>query len=516
MKLSGILIVLLIMSLFFKVPQVLANTNAKNVAKEMIELETGYENILYSYNFSLNTPPGITDTRWALVNGNESRGYPEGMKLEKSGFFHGRPILEKRDNIYIYRAQVKELKRKKKAGLSVADEKKLSELVDKLNKKEKDYFFTLKLSGNVRDSKDKPVEFSKIYDVYFRVRKSPPWNTSENSLIMVGLEQSGASSADPTQRLFVSLRLASPFPINFDSKYHSRRRLGKRFQVWGEVKLTTLPQQISASLVKAPETFNNTVKNLKINEIARAIEFLAGFDLRLLDLKSRNDNFWYTLNLIGAYGATTPTTPRDSAQVFKLPENPDSLEDLNRLKNKFNLGDLEGKKYISFVKPERSKFYRQYYLGFRIKSYRKPKPITRQINGNIVRSEVETQFPSIFEVSMGRNDFIVDRELMLESFDGKVIDPEDKRKWKVLRMSGLIPIKIKSIKFYIFGTAMIHFIRNKNDTPLITEPIILEPALDRTVYPNTETVQATITNEYRDYYRIGVGVDLMGVLKKIF
>jgi hypothetical protein len=117
---------------------------------------------------------------------------------------------------------------------------------------------------------------------------------------------------------------------------------------------------------------------------------------------------------------------------------------------------------------------------------------------------------------LGRNDFIVDKELILEEYERakqSQVPFEKERRWLVLRIGGILPIEIKSINIYFFGTAILHFKRDK--TPLLNDPIILEPALE-TTFPDNEVEKITLKAEYRDYYRIGVGIDLMSIIEKIF
>lgn len=478
-----------------------------------IELKPGYEGVWYTYDFSTKSPPGIKNARWNVIKNNDM---PIGIKLTESGLFYGIPLFQTKKNLLENKIRLRELKHKKRNStkLTSNEQQDLEKAKEILNQKFKNYYFTLVFTGKINKE-----NYSQKYDVTFKVKKSLAWNASENLSILAGYEQSGASSADPTQRLFLKLYFSSPFPFPIEKKNHPKLQLGRRMQCWGEVKLTTLPQQIGSSIVEAPETFSSTANNLKINEIARAIDFKVGFDFRLFDVKSSNGNNWYTLNLIGAYGATTPTTPRDSVQIFELPNADTSSQDLKRLKEKYQLGDLLGKEYISFVKPERSKFFRQWYFGFRIKTYSKPKSISEINNGTIIRNRVETQFPDKFEITFGRNDFIVDRELMLEALDAKRIKKDEVsiKNWLVVRLSGQKLIRIKSVKFYIFGEAIIKLHRNPGELPLLTEPIILTPATQENgIIPRDKIEQTTIINEYRDYYRIGVGVELMGILEKIF
>ena len=167
------------------------------------------------------------------------------------------------------------------------------------------------------------------------------------------------------------------------------------------------------------------------------------------------------------------------------------------------IDDLDGKEYVAFVTPDRKKFYRQCFLGFRIKSYPKPEPIERMKNGNKIIEGFRTEHPTVFEISLGRNEFIVHNN-----------SDKDKKKRTVLRIGIFFPVKIfKESTFYIFGTAMLHFNKKSGQE----DTIVLVPVPSETPDPDpTKVAQIPSLSYCRDYYRIGVGVEFLGLIKKIF
>jgi hypothetical protein len=277
--------------------------------------------------------------------------------------------------------------------------------------------------------------------------------------------------------------------------------LGRPFNIWGNIKITTLPQQISTSFVKIPEEFFDVVKGLKINEIASGVEYLVGFDWRLWKLRLKGGKKTYSLNIIGAYGITTPNNPVDSFQLFKLPAVGDKTRE--ELAVKYGV-DFTDKNFVAFLNPDRKKFFRQWFLGIRIKGYSKPEPVEKLENGSKIIESFVDEFPGIFEVSLGRNDFIVD-------------NPNDfntgKRNLLVLRMGGSYSFRIfKKFNVYFFGIAMLHFDKRAGQD----KPIILEPAPLGTPFPAPDVTQITFVDDSRDYYRIGVGVELFEIIRGFF
>jgi len=424
-------------------------------AQEVIELPQGYVSVAYFYQ--LKKPECFSSPKWRIIKGKP----PKGIKVSPSGLLYGTP---KKDS-------------EKEFHIKVSDCK-----------------------GNIK----------KII-ASLKINKYPYWNEGEKFRASIGFEQSGASSASSQQKVFLELYFSGPIPIEGKklkkgktfkrckkfNRWHPQ--LGRPLTVWGNIKMTSLPQQINEPLVKAPVAFTEMIKSLNINEIARGIEFLLGVDMRLFRMHGRWGKKIYSLNFVAAYGGATPTNPKDSIQKYVLPK--DDFETISKLEDKYDV-DLTGKEYIAFVSPDRRKFYHQYFLGLRIKGYSKPEPIVRMENGNRIIEDFWTQFPSIFEVSLGRNEFIVSND------SGK-----DKKNLLVLRVGGFYPLKIsKIVTLYLFGTAMLHF----NKQPKALAPIILEPATQDTLFPHANFGQVVFSRDDREYYRIGVGIELSEILNMIF
>jgi hypothetical protein len=216
----------------------------------------------------------------------------------------------------------------------------------------------------------------------------------------------------------------------------------------------------------------------------------------------------YSLNIIGAYGITTPNNPVDSFQIFKLPEETEGQEEKTRkeLCAKYTLeeGYFDNKDFVAFLNPDRKRFFRQWFFGIRIKGYSKPEPVEKLENGSKIIDYFDHEFPGFFEVSLGRNDFIAHSHN--DSNSGK-------RNLLVLRMGGSYSFRIfKKFNVYLFGTAMLHFDKRAGQD----KPIILEPAPLGTQFPAANVAQITFVDDSRDYYRIGVGVELFEVIQRFF
>lgn len=435
----------------------------KHHLKEFIELPPAYENGKYRYQ--LKAPKDYSDAKWKVIDEGVLKEI--GMNFTNSGVLFGCPRLNGNGDIV--------------------------------------FSLEILVTGKIKDKKCKVHTRTSLFYVKFRVKREPLWTKGENFLISGGIEQSGASSANTKQKVFFELYLSNPLPLPkiFNG---SHPQLGRRLRLWGDIKLTSLPQQINDPLVKAPEVFAKTTSNLNINEVARGIEFLAGLDYRLFSIRFGTNSI-YSLNLTLAYGATTPINPIDSIRIFEVPQDDATVRE--RLLDEYrdcNL-DLTGKDYIAFVTPDRKNFYRQRYIGFRVKGYLRPTVKTEEVKGNIIPKTVENYFPAVFEVAVGKNDFII-------PIDSDLHNNCNKKMFSVLRIGGFYPLRIsKTLTLYLFGTALLSLHKCDNQ---LTCPIILKPAPEDTQYPGENIATATIFDMNRDYYRIGVGTDLRGIIKKIF
>jgi hypothetical protein len=298
----------------------------------------------------------------------------------------------------------------------------------------------------------------------------------EYSRAIVGFEQAGASSAKSTQKYFFDLTLSAPL---FGGSIHPY--FGRRSRVWGTVRVTTVPQQITSPVGQFATSFAQQVSSVKVNEVAQAIEFLAGAEIRLtnkmftfgsFDGKTANK---FTLALIAGAGAITPINPRDTLEIFRAFPGAPGLPPLPA-----------GTDFIAFVSPDRDRFFRQFYVGFRMQGY----------YFDYKNPDIPLQrFPASLDVTFGQNEAVTGGRL----------------RGGVIRLEGFYPLPYEDLKFInLFGTAIIKPTRTQ-----ITDPLILEAAPAGTTIPANNVFILTVPQINRDYYRVGVGVDFIQLVKKL-
>jgi hypothetical protein len=105
------------------------------------------------------------------------------------------------------------------------------------------------------------------------------------------MEQSGAGSTAPAQKLAVDLSFHQP--------------LSRRMAIWGDVRLSSLPNQLQSTVVTLPLDTVKLASTVPISELVRSGEFLAGGSYRVLG----GGNGWSSLSLIASVGAATPLAP---------------------------------------------------------------------------------------------------------------------------------------------------------------------------------------------------------------
>jgi hypothetical protein len=303
---------------------------------------------------------------------------------------------------------------------------------------------------------------------------------------IVGFEQAGVSAAQSKQNFFFDLLYDRP--VGVDRDYD----LGPKLRSWGDLRISSVPQQITTSVATFASTFAQQVGDIKVNQVAQSFEFLGGVEYRLYPLnpkskESRLKDLGYatsppskkdqremiSFNLIAGGGVITPLTPQDSVQIFNVPSNqPDFFKQYPQ---------AIGKQFVAFTLPDRNRFFRQAYAGFRLKSRLLGDP-----NG--------VHLPETFDITYGFN----------ESITGGRI------RGGVMRLEGFVPIPIgPSSLVYLFGTGMF----KPGAHALTNSPFLLEAAPTGTLPSDPNAVVITTPQADRDYYRIGVGVDLVNLIK---
>lgn len=339
-------------------------------------------------------------------------------------------------------------------------------------------------------------------------KDQPAPNDSVIVRSIIGLEQVGASSARSEQRPFLNLFFNTPINVGTKTVCPEKSKTengGKdcaeglkitkpklTFSVWGDIRLTTTPVQSIASLASfTPAAFaSNFVQGDsagKVNDLVRSFDFLVGFDKQIFGSDKVFPGFLpgkTSLSFIAAGGAISPLSSDQTALFFKLPTERTSQNSLNFFDEFTEIKEGSAYKNIAFVAPERDRFFRQYYAGFRLKTFFENKDVNYH--------------PAIFDVTFGQNEALTSR-----------------LKGVIMRLDGSTPLPVSKTGFlYLFGSVNMRLGRSRETAPTF----FLEPttgvsltAADTIVFP---VDRLPFQTKDRDVFRIGVGVDVFKLFKK--
>lgn len=355
----------------------------------------------------------------------------------------------------------------------------------------------------------------------FNVAKFP--SSSMNSRVIVGIEQAGGSSAPSETHPVLDLFFMTPFLFDRseDCKLltdyrlyqdclarNRRKRLLPRFGFWGDIRLAATPEQIAAAQVFPTSIINNVTQSGHSVDLVQSFDFLAGAEARI---KTANSSFLSLLpgirqksSLYFAFGAgaiSPLTAKKEAIQIFKVPAEGDARRDLFIER----YGPVpDGKQYIAISPVDRDRFLHQWYGGVRLKTY---------YCDNEECTRFKNTFPSIVDFMFGQNEAVTGGSY----FRGGTPDPNNPNKLInqsrsfVFRIDGFYPFPIKKANFlFLYGTAIMKVGGGgvKITTPLFLDnPGTTVTISDPTVYiPPTNILK--LQQPDRDYYKIGVGVNL--------
>jgi hypothetical protein len=181
------------------------------------------------------------------------------------------------------------------------------------------------------------------------------------------------------------------------------------------------------------------------------------------------------LGFVLSVGATGPYPPASRLAIFAVPSSgsPQYASFIAQYPQAANAA------YIGFLPPDRDSFYRSWSAGIRITTTHNGPPAAQ------------------YTVTLGQDEQVTGGNLQgaVAKFD--VFYP--------------LPARIRGYNYlYLFGTADLKIARAANFTPLILAPA---PA---GVTGSDASVAIATTPSQRDLYRLGVGVDAVGLLCAIF
>jgi hypothetical protein len=301
---------------------------------------------------------------------------------------------------------------------------------------------------------------------------------------------------------------ALPECKNYSVLLERRDPLSRPLWFFLNPRITSVPQSAtSLGSLNIQSISDSITGNNNTTAIVQGLDVQGGAELFLIRPR-QGLPFWSVVKnakarvgvaLVGGLGFTTPFSPPDkSTQEFTI--------NSTILKQFPNAGNVQAgatctppattcpASIIAFVDEDRTRFFRRYYTGFRFKTYFFSDRVKGECDDPRRGESCEgliNLFPGIVDITAGKDEAVTGGKL---------------RNW-VFRLDAVYPLPfIPSL--HIFGGANVVFARNTTMPPLVLEPPAkFLPFSD----PNIFVQQVTPPN--RDTYRIGLGVDLLEIIR---
>jgi hypothetical protein len=311
-----------------------------------------------------------------------------------------------------------------------------------------------------------------------------PQLNGEEFRAIVGFQQSGATGSDSVGKFFLDFFVSRPVPALFRV---TTKDGVPWFRWWGDVRIDSAPRAIGSAISAAALTSNAT--GLKFNELAQAAEFLTGLDMRLgyiccaLAGQAADSRQRFLLSFVTGFGASgliTANPPVSNAVLFDNPVNSPIYPDFIKA---YPAAANPAYRYVSFVPPLSDRYFKEYFGGFRLTTHYADQ------NGNALRT-----VSAMITATIGQNELITAGRL----------------RGVVSRVEAFYPLSTGKpgiwSAIYLFATAQLRWGGAHATAFPLTQATALDPASD-----NTNTLYI-IDRSSRDYYSIGVGVDLIQFL----
>ena len=351
---------------------------------------------------------------------------------------------------------------------------------------------------------------------------------------VVGLDLSAPTSRTIKQAYFVDFDLLAPV-VPFAKLKRSEDPLENRLWLWFNPRITSLPQAANFSALSTiNETgsfFDQLKNNGKLNDIAQGLDISGGPEFILV--KPRDGIPWWgeypntqarlSPSLIAGVGISTPFSTDNTdvpAQVNQTICDAFAAPAGSKVSSNTGLvctlvgpnnapltspaivaPDGSQKAFINFFTPDRSRFFRRAYAGVRLKTYFFSKdiqadcipPVSRRPDRGGCDAPYDI-FPGIIDLTVGKDEAVTGGHMTTWLF----------------RIDAVYPLPFYQ-GIHIFGSVYTGLTGNRT-TPPFNSYNVQAPAAGSNNDANTFRFPLQPLN--RDYFRVGIGVDLIQLFKK--
>jgi hypothetical protein len=353
------------------------------------------------------------------------------------------------------------------------------------------------------------------------------------TLGLAGINVAGSSDSGPTQQYFVSFDTRLPLPFLGKRACASPQEdyvMDYKCWVWFNPRIASAPAPSSSTLksFSSAASLTSGIGGETLGQITQTVEFHSGMEYTLFHgprvPTSNTAAFRGGFSVIFAGGIVTPINSTSSASIFALNNNLGNQFTENSLLPSYS-GKTFAETYpvlasalcghfgftstpactpstvaygnVAFVLPNRSRFYRDYSVGIRLRTYFFSGDCTHKavsaIDQTATSCKAANIYPGTFDIRIGQDETVTGGY-----FRGLV-----------MTTTASYPLPGTGGTIRIFGSTYLSMNRNKN------MPVLALLAASSTI-PITDpsvVVQPIVPSDH-DYYRIGIGADLIPIISK--
>ena len=336
---------------------------------------------------------------------------------------------------------------------------------------------------------------------------------------IAGVEQSGYSSEITNTNFFVSAYIRSSYlplarhcavgqSITSTCPNSLKPPSALGLALWGRTRLLSAPQPSTQNIVSVLTDPTGQISQSNFSKVGQVIDYTIGPELRLAQRDS-SDGQTTRISLFAAVGATTPltsdsvtltynapgpNTPECAALVSRYPPNPSKgiaglypgPVDANGLQTTCIMNPVTkaAYQYVVFTNQNRSSFLGKYGGGLRLTHVYPAKGQGSPYDGSI-------------DLGIGQDETITGG-----TFHGAVF-----------KIDGQYPFAYGPMAFiYFFGSASMRLSGNQNYAPLVLT--VPTGSMIPTI-PSANVTVLSLQQPNRDFYRIGIGLNLLDVFSKL-
>jgi len=378
------------------------------------------------------------------------------------------------------------------------------------------------------------------------------------TLALAGVDAMAASSAPTSPQYFAEFNLIAPLhwaggrvcggkkdqPVLDKDGKPKKDKGGKEIDVrldeiyplagrcwaWFDPRIASVPPQNNTTLgsLSTPASLVTGIGSQSLAQVVQSLEFHGGGEFYLIKpwdgvamgLKGTQEWSKTSLSIVFGAGSVTPVSAATGAQEFTLSCNlydqfstsgtggaslqaqyPQLYAALQNYNNSSACSTTSGapspkQTTVAFVLPNRSRFYRDYFAGFRLRSFffsgKCNKGGTDETQSPCTPKAI---FPGTFDITFGQD----------ETVTGGIL------RGAVMTLASSYPLPGTNGAIRTFGSTHMRLYSNRNSPALALVPSTSFTSLDQ-----SSVVVQPIQPSDHDYFRLGVGVDLISLIRSKF